>query len=232
VERERVLAFLRELEDADEEVGAVLAELDVLLHDTEAVRQRALELEAFFLRLPAEREAASAGVAHAREEVVTARAALAEAERTLARAAEDEDPARQAGHFAVRAKDRVTAAERRVAEAEAATEALERRASAAREESGALEKRARGLAEALRSRPRLAEDAGADPPPGLGGVAEWGSAARAALFVARGQLAIEREAVIRQANELGSLALGEPLASASAAVVARRVRHELVPDDS
>jgi hypothetical protein len=51
--------------------------------------------------------------------------------------------------------------------------------------------------------------------------------ARASLFVARGQVAAEREAVIRQANELGAVALGEPLTSASAAVVTRRVERAL-----
>jgi hypothetical protein len=225
VERERVLAFLRELENADEEVGAVLAELDALARDTEAVRLRALELEAFLVRLPAELDAASTGVSRARGEVVTARAALAQAEEALRQATKESG--QEAQNFAVRARDRVTGAERRVEEAEAVNLALEQRAREAKEESAALEERARDLAGALRGRPRLAEDAGADPAPGLAGVAEWGSAARAALLVARGQLATEREAVIRQANELGSLALGEPLTSVSAAVVARRVEREI-----
>ena len=45
--------------------------------------------------------------------------------------------------------------------------------------------------------------------------------ARAALLVARSSLASQRDAVIRQANELGSLVLGEPLAARSPADVAR-----------
>ena len=53
---ERALAFIHELEQADEAAAAVLAELDELARETEAVRTRAVELEAFHIRLPAERE--------------------------------------------------------------------------------------------------------------------------------------------------------------------------------
>lgn len=62
---------------------------------------------------------------------------------------------------------------------------------------------------------------------GLDGVAEWSSGARAALLVARGTVATEREGVLRQANELGSALLGESLATSSAAIVARRVADAL-----
>ena len=54
-------------------------------------------------------------------------------------------------------------------------------------------------------------------------LATWATEARAALFVARGRLAAERDAVIRQANELAALVLGEPLSVQSAGLVARRV---------
>ena len=79
------------------------------------------------------------------------------------------------------------------------------------------------VAESLRGRPRLAEAAGHAPGPGLVGVIEWASGARAALFVARTAVATEREALIRQANELGSVILGEPLYAASPMVVAATV---------
>ncbi|MDQ3891244.1 MAG: hypothetical protein M3312_11945, partial [Actinomycetota bacterium] len=72
-------------------------------------------------------------------------------------------------------------------------------------------------------RPQLAEHGGAAPGPGLAGVSTWATSARAALFVARGGLVSEREAVIRQANELGALVLGEPLTSATPSLVARRI---------
>jgi hypothetical protein len=47
--------------------------------------------------------------------------------------------------------------------------------------------------------------------------------AGAALFVARGSVAAERDAVIRQANELASAMLGEPVAAGSVAVVRRQL---------
>jgi hypothetical protein len=153
-----------------------------------------------------------------------ARAAHSEAEKAV-RGAGDETST-EAARFEVRARDRLSSAERRAAEAHEAAFDLDRRAQGADAEGQELEQEARRLAEELRGRPRLAQDAGADPAPGLGGIAEWGSAAGAALFVARGQLAAEREGVIRQANELGSLALGEPLTALGASVVARRVQRE------
>ena len=55
----------------------------------------------------------------------------------------------------------------------------------------------------------------------------WTEVARASLFVARGQLSIEREAVIRQANELGAVALGEPLSSMGTGALTRRVERAL-----
>ena len=117
-------------------------------------------------------------------------------------------------------------AERRREEIRAERARLDQEAEEAARETPTLERRARELAAALRSRPRLAEQAGLDPHPGLEGVAEWGSRARAALFVARSGLAAERDALVRQANELGALVLGEPLTSVSPAAVARRVERE------
>jgi hypothetical protein len=225
------LALLHELERADEEVAATLTELDELYAETEAVRERALELEAFFVRLPA-RRAATAGErdrarhveAEARAAVETAAAALREAE-----ASGNADALAAARRLDVRARDSLTAAERRASGAEEAIGRLEADASAAQRERESLDRRARGLAGALRERPRLAADAGDDPAPGLTGVSEWGTHARAALLVARSQLADDRDAVIRQANELGALVLGEPLTATSAHDVARRVEHELEP---
>jgi hypothetical protein len=114
-------------------------------------------------------------------------------------------------------------AERRAAEAAKAAGDLENRAGEAAAESHTLHARARRLAAGLRGRSRIAEDAGKEPGTGLDGVEAWGEAARAALFVARGQLASERDAVIRQANEIGALALGEPLTAMGTGALARRV---------
>jgi len=224
------LAVLRELERADEEIGAELAELDDLAAELDQIRAKAQELQAFAARLPAERE-------QRRAELERARAEVAEADRVLAGAEESlrttkPDAAREAELFAVRARDRASVAERRAAEAGKAAGDLENRVTEAAAEGDTLHARARKLSADLRGRPRIAQGAGMEPRAGLDGVAAWEEAARAALFVARGQLAAERDAVIRQANEIGALALGEPLTAMATGALARRVEREISLGDA
>ncbi|MGH3042385.1 MAG: hypothetical protein ACRDNG_11730, partial [Gaiellaceae bacterium] len=118
-------------------------------------------------------------------------------------------------------------AERRVAAARDEAAALESNADAAVREATGLERQARELATVLGARARLTEEAVAPPGSGLEAVEEWGTRARAALLVARSQLAAEKDGVVRQVLELGGLVLGEPLPPTSAAAVARRVEREL-----
>jgi hypothetical protein len=134
---------------------------------------------------------------------------------------------REAERFHVRARDRASVAERRVAEAAVATEDLENRVEEAAIEGHELQARARKLAEELRGRPRIAEGAGKEPGTALDGVEAWTEVARASLFVARGQLSAEREAIVRQANELGGLALGEPVSAMGTRALTRRVEQAL-----
>jgi hypothetical protein len=224
------LRLVRELERADEEVAAVLTEVDELYDGVEGVRTRTLALTELCERLPAEREAAERFRADAEAERRRTEAAAERAEADLVEAEAQGEPERLAAarRFEIRARDAAGIAARRAAEAAAAASELADREAAAEREVGLLEGRAAELAAALRARPRLAE-AGAAPDRGLDGLARWASGARAALLVARSALAAERDAVIRQANELGALVLGEPLTS-SAAAVARRVERELGSD--
>jgi hypothetical protein len=120
-------------------------------------------------------------------------------------------------------RDQLRTAERRAEAAAADATRITTEAEAAEREAGELVARSRALAEALRDRPGVADQAASDPGDDLASIGRWATEARAALFVARGRLAAEREAVIRQANELGTAVLGEPLAAQSAALVARRV---------
>jgi hypothetical protein len=123
----------------------------------------------------------------------------------------------------IRTQDALRMADRHVSELGEESAALEDAAAEAICEAAELEGRARRLAAEFGQHPRMTEQAAPDPPQGLAGIVEWGSATRAALFVARGGLSSEREAVIRQANELGSMLLGEPLLAAKPATVLRRV---------
>ncbi|MGH3029580.1 MAG: hypothetical protein ACRDNE_02220 [Gaiellaceae bacterium] len=223
------LDLIRELEHADEEVAAVLAELDELYAATEAVRERALDLEGFFARVPAALAAAAEAVEKAERDVVTAEEAAerAAADLRAAEGAGDAERLAAARRFDVRARDSLAVARRRHDEALAERERLDAEAAEAERERPELVARAGGLATALRERQRLAADAGAEPGASLEDVSAWAAGARAALLVARSSLAAERDAVIRQANELGSLVLGEPLAPGATSAVARRVERAL-----
>jgi len=218
---EEVLAVLRELDRADAEIGAALVEIDLLSAEVTSVRAKAEELATFAARLPHERERLAVEQERARAEASNAQRTLTEAEAAAATA--DADNRRAAERFQVRARDRVSATERRVAEAASAARELEGAASEMEIQGHELDTRARRLGAALRDRPRLAEDAGKEPAPGIEGIDAWSEVARASLYVARAQLSAERDAVIRQANELGALALGEPLTSLATAALRRRV---------
>jgi hypothetical protein len=221
--------LLGELERADEVVAAELVELDELHASVEEARGRAAALVEQLERLPAERAAAERALAEADRALADAREAAGQAAAELEAAEGEGDDERLAAarRFELRARDHLHVAELKAGAAgEHATE-LQARAEAAEGEARALDARARELAGALAQRPRLAAEAVARPGTGPQAVAEWGTQARAALLVAHGQVASERDAVVRQAAELGALLLGEALPPTSAAGVARRVEREL-----
>jgi hypothetical protein len=224
------LELARELERMDEAVAATLDELDELAREVEAVRLDAQELEASTVRLPEERSVAEAALREAEQARDRAAGDLEQAEAAAA-AAQDEESERESRRTLVRARDRLHVAERKADEARAGVERLAQRTEALAAERSPLERRARELAEAVRRRPRLADEVPDVPAAGFAGAAEWASRARASLFVARGQLTAERDAVIRQANELAAAVVGEPLTAATTAIVARRVERELNPSE-
>jgi hypothetical protein len=98
---------------------------------------------------------------------------------------------------------------------------LEERAAAAERDGAALEAEARELGA------RLGDEVAPEPGAGPAGVAEWGTEARAALLVSRSRLAAERDAVVRQAHELGAAVLGEDLPALGAREVVRHVESTL-----
>lgn len=225
---ERTLGLLRELERADEAAAAALHELDELAAEVEQIHLQGVEADARLARLPAERAAATAARDSAEVESAeraraheVAAADLAGAERRrdaerLAAARRVEVRARDAARMAARRADAAREEEARLAdEVDALTQTVDE-----------LETRARAVAAAVQARPDVGGPAAVAPGPGLAAIARWTTDARAALFVARGQLSARRDALIRQANELGSVVLGESLAASSAAVVARRVERE------
>jgi hypothetical protein len=226
---DRRLAILEDLERAEDEVAVELAEIDELYASGEQVRLAAHDLVDLLERLPEEREAAAREIeesARAREE---ARAAFENAEQELAAAEKtgDQEVLAAARRFHVRTRDTLHLAERRARAAEDRAAELEAAAAAAEGHVKELNARAQELARVLSRRPRVAleTEMGADASPAQ--VAEWGTQVRAALLVARSQVAVERDALVRQANELASNVVGEPVAAMSAAGAADLLRRTL-----
>ncbi len=222
---DEALAFLRKLEGADETLSAAEAELAELAAEVERVRLRAAELGEFLSQLPVERERLQAERGHAEQQAARALGAKDEAGESLANAehGRSAEAVAEARRAVVRTQDALRMADRRVSELGEESAKVEGAVADAIREAAELETRVRRLAAAFHGHPRLTEHGASGPLPGLAGIVEWGSAARAALFVARGGLSLEREAVIRQANELGSVLLGEPRLAAKPATVLHRV---------
>jgi hypothetical protein len=223
------LALLRQLERADEATEVELASIDELSLEVQELHARALELREFFVRLPEELAAAAEAVGDAERVLDEARAAAEQARLELAAAEKDgnRDRLADARRFELRSLDSLHMAERAATSAREHDARLAADAKAAEREMAALERSARELSSRLAATPRLADEAVAPPEAGAAGVVEWGTRARAALLVGRSQLATERDAIVRQANELGAAVLGETLPPLGAAGIARRVEHEL-----
>jgi len=218
---EEILEALTELERADAKIGAALSDLEALADELDSIRATSAELRAFHAGVPSKRERLDVELRRARAQEQAAREALAEAEETVRTA--EHDRAREADRFLVRARDRVSVAERRAADAASRREDLEVVVGEATTEGDELHARARRLAAGLGSWSQVAEDARREPAAGPDALQAWAEVARAALFVARGQLAAQREGIVRQANEFGAVALGEPLTAMGTDALVRRV---------
>lgn len=221
----RTLDTLAQLAAAEREYASLASLLDEHLRSVGAVRGRAEEAAAVLMSADEQRARLGAALAEAEREADERRRTLehAEAEFEAAAGKRDEERRKAAERFVVRARDALAMAERQVALAREALTRHEERVDAAERAVPEIEVEAARLARALAGLPRLAPHAAALPRLGLDGVGEWARTAYAALTVARSSVSNERDALIRQANELGSVALGEPLAASSAAVVHQRV---------
>jgi predicted nucleic acid-binding Zn-ribbon protein len=204
---ERAVQELRELAERDSELatrGAAVAARDA---EIARIRSRAEEIETALALQPAERARRDRELVDAAEELERRRSELDRAERELA-AATDDDAREHARHAVERALDHIAVAQSRIDRAEAARAELEQEVADLPAERQALEDQARALAGT----------------PELGGsLVDWASRAHADAFVAAGQIDAERERVIREANELASMLLGEPTYGATVAQALARV---------
>jgi cell division septum initiation protein DivIVA len=123
-------------------------------------------------------------------------------------AASDDEAREHARHAVERALDHIAVAQSRLDRAEAARDGLER-------EVDELPRELEALAERARSTPQT---------PQLGGsLVDWASRAHAETFVAAGRIDTERERIIREANELASMLLGEATYGSTPAQALARV---------
>jgi chromosome segregation ATPase len=211
---EGLLDEVRRLAGRDRELERESARLRALAGDAEAVRERAAAIDAFFAAYADEESRLRSATANAREELERRRAEAERAAADLAAARKDEQ--RVAAERAVaRAADRVADADARAARNAEAEGELEREAAQLQAEISQLEAAAAAVSA------ELPEVPGA--PTGLGELVEWASRVRAHVFVAAGQLDTQRDRVIREAAELGSMLLGEALYGATPAQVLTRV---------
>jgi len=204
---ERAVNELRRLAALDAELAERGSAVRGVDGSVAALRGRAEAIDAFVAAYPEEEARRSAELKDAREELPRRLEELAEAQRALAEAHDDEARI-HAKHAVARALDHIAVAEDRSARAQIASDELERDAASLPRELDELAVRARAV-------PGV-------PPPGSS-LVEWASHAHADLFVAAGQIDVQRDRVIREANELASMLLGEPTYGATVAQALARV---------
>jgi len=205
---------IRRLAELDAELAAEAARLRALGDRVEAARGRAAAIDAFFAGYADEETRRRAATAAAREDLARREEDAARARAELAAARKDEE--RAAGERAVaRAEDRLAVAGARVARAAHEEAELEREAAELAAEVPSLEQQAADVSSQLSDLPAA--------PTGPKELVEWASRARANLFVSIRQLDAQRDRVIREANELGSMLLGEPLYGSTTAQVQHRL---------
>jgi len=208
------LTVLRQLAASDNELGVQGERLRALADEVESVRARAEAVESFFADYSDQESRRRAATATAREHAAQRTEAARRAAADL-EAARGEEQRAAAEQTVARADDRVAVAEARVARAEEAERKLEREAAAHQGEVPLLEQAAQRVSRELPDLP--------PEPKGPRDLLDWASRARATLFVAESGIDTQRERLIREANELGTMLLGEPTYGSTAAQVQARV---------
>jgi chromosome segregation ATPase len=227
---ETLLAVAADLQRRDEEVAATLDEVTALSRRAAEIRPRAGALRSLL-------DAAPAQLAELDRREAESRDASAEAVRVLDGAEQrlrELDGSRSGADERTSVERDVRTARELVADATARSGRLAREraeliaaTTAAREEAAELVLEARRAAEALQAIPRVSQSGREPPVEDLAHLDEWASRVQAALFVVRGQLEGERDRLVREANELGTVVLGEQVAGSSVALVRRRLEEAL-----
>ncbi len=215
-----VLSYVRELEARDRAAVEAIELLGALEAEVEAIRGRAGELRDLLASLPERRTEIAARRAAAQEDLERRRRAVEEALRELEEAEKhrSEERIADAQRAVARAQEHAAAGAARVARIEQQAADLEEQAAAAERELPELRARAAKIAARMRDAPRVA-----DPPAPGDDLVDWGSRARAALYLARTGFEREREQIVREAGEIGTSALGEPVYGSTVEALVRRL---------
>lgn len=218
---------LRDLEARELSLRAEADAVDALIARTAAVRQEASETMAALAGIPSARDALAeaerlaaervAAAVRAREE---ARAVLAEAER--ARRDRDAKVADAQSDLRV-AEEGVADAERHVAQLAVSVADLAEREQLLLRRRAALEVSVPELVAEVAATHRVSSPGVHRAPAELTELDTWGVEARAALLVARGSIAGDRERIVAEANAIGSAALGEDVGALGVSQVLGRL---------
>jgi DNA repair exonuclease SbcCD ATPase subunit len=218
------LAYVRELERRDDAIAESLETLGSLRGRTRAIGAEATRLAAVLDRFPRERDAAAHALERAQAEVERTRSELADAEEQLRKSRRDREGREAAVESAQRAVER---AEQELASARTRVAAVDEAERSAERESDVVVTAALALAREVAGAPRLGSRTPEAPEPELDGVTDWAARADGALLLARSGLDGEREAVVREANELAASVLGEQPAQTGV----RRIREQVEARD-
>ena len=220
---ETLLEVARELETRDARLAEEIDGIAGLRRRAAAVGGRAGHIARFLEELPALRTGLEHQIAHLERELSDRERARDEAEAALARA--DEEDRAAARRTAVRAGDAASVTARELDGARAQLAQLDVEAKELVEELARLQHEAEELTQGIHDAREISRGTVPDPGDAPKELIEWASRARAALLLAGSGLATERERVVREANELAAVALGDPGATSVAGVVERLERY-------
>lgn len=216
-----LLDLAADLERRDAAVAAEIDRVARLADGAKEIAARADAIGALLANAPTEHAAMDRAEAEASAHRRVAEVDLAAAVANLETASRgNADAKRDLGH----AQDAVRDAAARVERIACTRATLVKSEGAARADVSNLVAQAQEIAGRLAELSRVSESGRTLPEPTLDGLHVWATRVRAALVVVRGQLDVERDRLVREANELGSVVLGEQLAGSSVELVGQRVR--------
>lgn len=219
----RAVQELHSLARRDAELSAAIRRVQQQEAVVAETRTRSDAIARFFATLPEEESHARGEIEESEDSLARRRDEVTELQRVLD-LAQSEDERERTEKAIARGHDRVAAAESRLGRARSALTALEEDAAEFPTELARLEAEASDLRDEDRSLPAVEG--------GLDALSEWASRAHSVLFLALSQLTTERDRVIREADELASMLLGEETYGSTIAKTLRRVEERSARSDS